>query len=91
MFLIYSHTWSKKVSFIVYIIKHNFQISYYNYVYDLYLYFIIIFIYEAFFPIFHTIIMYMTSSYTRGGFLKNFASPSGDGRWFRNLGNFKIL
>ena len=28
---------------------------------------------------------------SRGGFLKNFASPSGDGRWFRNLGNFKNI
>ncbi len=28
---------------------------------------------------------------TRGEFLKNFASPSGDGRWFRNLGNFKNI
>ncbi len=27
----------------------------------------------------------------RGGLLKNFASPSGDGNWFRNSGNFKNI
>ncbi len=28
-------------------------------------------------------------SRSRGGFLKNFASPSGDGHWFRNLVTLK--